>query len=51
MRRWDAGSTGEGVGCLHEDLVGHVSAAVVFLFDDMQRGERELLRETPGHAE
>lgn len=53
--RWwtggDACSAREAVRRLHEKLVGNVSSAVVFALDDMQGGERELLRKTPGHAE
>jgi hypothetical protein len=41
----------EAVHGLYEKRVGDVSSAVVFVFDDVQGGQRELLRETPGHAE
>jgi hypothetical protein len=47
----DACSTREPVRRLHEKLIGSVSSTVVFVFDDMQGGERELPRKTPDHAE
>ena len=47
----DACSTREPVRRLHEKLIGSVSSTVVFVFDDMQGGERELPRNTPDHAE
>jgi hypothetical protein len=36
---------------LHEQSIGGVSSAMVFVFDDMQGGKRKLLRETPDHTE
>jgi hypothetical protein len=45
------GSIREAVRRLHEKLLGGVGSAMVFVFDHMQGGKRELLRQTPGHAE
>ena len=39
------------IRCLHEELIGDVGSAVVFVFDYMQGGKRELLREAPDHTE
>lgn len=36
---------------LPEKRIGAVSSTVVFVFDDMQGGQRELLGQPPGHAE
>src|ERR1700730_7431486 len=49
--RWEASSLCEAIGRLHEELIGDVGSAVVFVFDDMQGGQRELLCEAPDHTE
>ena len=41
----------EAVRCLQEELIGNAGSAVVFVFHNVQGGERELLRQAPGHAE
>ena len=41
----------EAIRRLDEEFVGDVGSAVVFVFDYMQGGKRELLREAPDHAE
>jgi hypothetical protein len=47
----NACSSREPVRGLHEKLIGSVSSTVVFVFDDVQGGERELPRKTPDHTE
>ena len=49
--RWEAGSLCEAIRRLHEELIGDVGSAVVFAFDYMQGGKRELLCEAPDHTE
>jgi hypothetical protein len=45
------GSVREAARGLHQESVGNVGSAVVFVLDDVQGGQRELLRQAPGHAE
>jgi hypothetical protein len=44
-------SSREAIRCLHEELLGEAGSTVVFVFDDVQNGKREMPREAPGHAE
>jgi hypothetical protein len=46
-----AGSACEAVGRLDEEFIGDVGSAVVFVFDYVQGGQRELSCEAPDHAE
>src|SRR5260370_41754391 len=47
----EASSLCEAIRRLHEELIGDVGSAVVFVFDYMQSGQWELLCEAPDHAE
>ena len=51
LTRWEASSLCEAIRCLHDELIGDVGSAVVFVFDYMQGGKRELLCEAPDHTE
>src|SRR5260370_42419414 len=51
LTRWEASSLCDAIRCLHDELIGDVGSAVVFVFDYMQGGKRGLLCVAPDHSE